>query len=115
MKFDIDTSRGAKEYLIARILLQAKMEGVPLSEVEGKMLYLSETGHKLPDMEVVHDAFERYHDIQEYEERITGLIRGLLERDQASDPKALKAWDQAVRKLGREDHYVLSLIQTSGE
>jgi hypothetical protein len=91
------------------------MEGVPLSEVEGKMLYLSETGHKLSDMEVVHDAFERYHDIQEYEERITGLIRGLLERDQASDPKALKAWDQAVRKLGREDHYVLSLIQTSGE
>jgi len=61
------------------------MEGAPLSEVEGKMLYLSEAGHALPDMEVVRDAFERYHDLLDYEERISGLIRSVRERDRAGD------------------------------
>jgi hypothetical protein len=91
------------------------MEGAPLSEVEGKMLYLSEAGHALPDMEVVRDAFERYHDLLDYEERISGLIRSVRERDRAGDHGALKAWDHAVHMLGRDDHYMLSLIQASGK
>jgi hypothetical protein len=36
-------SRDAKEFLIARIVREAQIEGVPLSEVERKMLYFDET------------------------------------------------------------------------
>jgi len=36
-------SRDAKEFLIARIVREAQIEGVPLSEIERKMLYFSET------------------------------------------------------------------------
>jgi hypothetical protein len=112
MKINIDTPRGAKEYLIARIAAEAYRQDVPLSEVEMKMLFLSKDGWTLPDMEQVHDAFERYHHIQEYEDKINGLIRSLCAHDRASDRKV---WNHAVHVLGREDHYVLSLIAASGK
>ena len=112
MNINIDTPRGAKEYLIDRIAAEAKRQDVPLSDVERKMLYLSETGWTLPDMEQVHDAFERYHHIQEYEDKINGLIRSLCAHDRAIHRKA---WNHAVHVLGREEHYVLSLIAASGK
>jgi hypothetical protein len=111
MNINIDTPRGAKEYLIARIVAEASQQDVPLTDVERKMLYLSKNGWTLPDMAQVKDAFERYHHIQEYEDKINGLIRSLCAHDRAIDKKA---WSHAVRMLGREDHYVLSLIAASG-
>jgi hypothetical protein len=111
MKINIDTPRGAKEYLIARIVAEAKRENVELSEVERKMLYHSEKGWTLPDMEQVHDAFERYHHILEYEGKVNGLIQNLCARDRAVDRKA---WNHAVRVLQGEHHYVMSLIAASG-
>jgi len=115
MKINIETTRGAKEYLIARIMLEAKNEAVPLSEVECRMLFLSKEGWTLPDMDVVKDAFERYHSFEEYESKVVGLIRNIRERDRAINPKAGKAWNHALARLGRENHYVLSLIYASGK
>jgi hypothetical protein len=112
MKMNIDTPQGAKEYLIARIVAEAKREDVPLTEVERKMLYVSTNGWTLPDMAQVQDAFERYHHIQEYEDKVNGLIRSLCAHDRAVDKKA---WSHAVGMLGGEDHYVLSLIEASGK
>ena len=49
--------REAKEFLVARIVAEANKEGVPLSEVERKMLYFSETDWTLPDIDEVSEAF----------------------------------------------------------
>ena len=50
------SAREAKEFLISRIVDQAQRDGVPLSEVERKMLYFSETGWTLPDIMSVNEA-----------------------------------------------------------
>ena len=55
-------AREAKEYLISGIVAEAQRENVPLSEVERKMLYFSETGWTLPDIMDVNDAFDREYD-----------------------------------------------------
>jgi len=44
------SAREAKEFLVAKIAEEAQREGVPLSEVERKMLCFSETGWTLPDI-----------------------------------------------------------------
>lgn len=113
MIINIDTPEGAKEYLIARILVEAKRNDVPMTEVEAKMLHYSATDSTLPDMDVVHGAFERYHDMREYEAKIQSLIRAIRQRDRDGDEKAVKAWNHAVRKLSVEHHYVLSMIQAA--
>ena len=53
------SAREAKEFLVARIVEEARREGVPLSEVERKMLYFSETGWTLPDMMQISDALNQ--------------------------------------------------------
>ena len=40
----------AKEFLISQIVEEAQRENVPLSEVERKMLYFTETEETLPDI-----------------------------------------------------------------
>jgi hypothetical protein len=51
------SAREAKEFLVSKIIEQAQREGVPVSEVERKMLYFTETAWTLPDMMEVNDAF----------------------------------------------------------
>ena len=63
------TAREAKEYLVRRILAQAKQDGVPLSDVERDMLYFSETGWTLPNMMTISQNFDQNHDQDEYERR----------------------------------------------
>jgi hypothetical protein len=104
------TAREAKEYLVGRIVEEARRVGVPLSEIETKMMYFSETAWTLPNMLEVNEAFEQNYDEAEYEQKIAGLIRGFRAEARERDTKELVAWDEAVRVLSREDHYLLVLI-----
>jgi len=107
------SAREAKEYLIDWIVVEARRLGVSLSEVERKMLYASRAGWAPPDMDEVQDAFDRYHDAVEYELKMTNLIR-LVRLDLASaGPDEIDTWNQAVRTLGSEDHYLLQMIVAS--
>lgn len=103
------TVRDAKEYLIQRILAQADRDGVPLSEVERKMLYFSETGWTLPDMMAVGRAFDQTYDQNEYEDKIGQVIQRI--RNQPESDNGL--WDEAVERLPHEDHYLLVLIDAA--
>jgi hypothetical protein len=58
--------RNAKEFVISEIAEQAHLEGVPLSEIEPKMLYLSEAERTLPDIEDVSEIIHRKCNDQEY-------------------------------------------------
>jgi hypothetical protein len=102
--------RAAKDYLAGKITEQAEREGAPLTEVERKMLYFSETGWTLPDMMKLSEEFDREYDQDEYEEKIGGLVGRLLASE---DEQGVRSWDDAVAKIGDEDHYLLVLIGNS--
>jgi len=109
-----NTEREAKEYLAGRIADEAQREGVPLTEVERKMLYFTESGWALPDMMVVNEEFDRVYDRAEYERKIGELVAKIQARDAVQSERDQARWDDAVVKLGEGDHYLLVLINSAG-
>lgn len=107
-------SRDAKEFLVGRIVTEAQREKVPLSEVERKMLYFSETSWTLLDIAKVNDAFGLEYDQTEYEQKIARLIGKLWADARADNKEEFDALREAVNVLGREDHYLLVLIAVAG-
>lgn len=107
-------AREAKEFLVSRIVQEAQQEGVPLSEVERKMLYFSETAWSLPRITDVSDEFDRTYDQGEYEKKIADLVRNGVKRAQKGNREEYEAWWGAIRVLSREDHYILVMIRRAG-
>ena len=103
------TTREAKEFIIGRIVDEAQLEGVPLSAIEKKMLYFSETGWALPDNYEVQEAFDRDYDQAAYEQKIGALIRSVRAHAHRNDSEEAR-WQQAVQTISQEDHYLLVLI-----
>lgn len=103
------TVRAAEEYLIGRILAQADRDRVPLSDIERKMLYFSETGWTLPDMMAVNRKFDDKYDQDEYESKIAQIIQRI--KDQPDMNTGDNNWGAAVNRLRDEDHYLLVLIE----
>jgi hypothetical protein len=102
--------REAKEFLVSRIIAEARRENVPLSDVETKMLYFSETGWTLPDMAAANEAFDRDYEQEAYEGKIATLIRNLYANARTNNREELDSWNGAVRTIATEDHYLLVLI-----
>jgi len=99
-------ARAAKEYLIGRIVAQAKQDGIELSEIERKMLYFTETGWTLPDVTEVSAKFDEEYDQDEYETKIAWIVNRIHETAGEAEEK----WNEAVEVLSAEDHYLLVLI-----
>jgi hypothetical protein len=55
-------SADAKQFLIGRVIEEAELQQVSLSEVERKMLYFTEVSPSLPDIYDVNAEFERNYD-----------------------------------------------------
>lgn len=106
-------SRDALDYLANRIVDEGKLQGLPLTETERKMLYFSETAPTLPDMAAVSAEFGRNRDENAYEMKIAHLVRRIEARDKRQDHAARAAWDDAVLKLSKGDYYLLVLIGSS--
>ncbi|HEV2133368.1 MAG TPA: hypothetical protein VGR47_03820 [Terracidiphilus sp.] len=104
------TVRQAMDYLVNRIVDEAKLQGTPLTEIERKMLYFSETDSTLRDMPAVSAEFDRSYNEDAYEEKICGLIKRIMARNQRQDHAAQAAWEDAVLKLSKGDYYLLALI-----
>lgn len=103
------TAREAKEYLIDRILAQARHDGVLLTDIEQKMLYFTEgKGWTLPDMMQVNSEFDQNYDQDAYESKIGQIIRRT--HDQLDSDRDDERWDRAVQLLRKEDHYLKVLI-----
>jgi len=108
------SARDAKEFLIARIVEEAKRENIPLSEVERKMLYFSETHWTLPDIASVSEKFDHEYNQDEYEEKITRLIKEAAIHDHQQSAEQYDLWWDAIRLLKKEDHYILVMIDRAG-
>jgi hypothetical protein len=108
------SAREAKEFLVSRIVEEAQREGVPLSEVERKMLYFTETGWTLPNILDVSDEFDRDYDQDEYEKKIASLIKNAVKQKRKSNPVDYASWQDAIGLLNTEDHYILAMVQRAG-
>ena len=106
--------REAKEFLISEIVAEAQRENVPLSEVERKMLYFTESGWTLPDIMEVSENFDREYDQDEYERKIAKLVTQADRRMRKGSRDDYDKWWAAIRFLQREDHYILVMIRLAG-
>jgi hypothetical protein len=100
----------AKEFLVAQIVNEAQSEGAPLSEIERKMLFFTESGRTLPDMADVYDKFDEEYDQDEYEAKIAKLVRSAVSRVKKASGEEYDRWWDAIHILKTEDHYISVLI-----
>jgi hypothetical protein len=101
---------GAKQFLISKVIEEAKVEQVNLSEVEKKMLHFTEVHPSLPNIYEVNAEFERDYDSDEYEAKIAALLRNARDRDRQSSPSREQDWKDALDALKHEDHYILVMV-----
>jgi len=106
--------RDAKEFLASKIVEESTREGMLLSEIERKMLFFSERGWTLPDMNEVSDAFDREYNQNDYEKKITRVIQGLDKRLRKENPAEYDDWRSAINFLRRKDHYINVMISHAG-
>lgn len=105
----------AKEFLVQCIADEAQSEGIPLTKLERKMLYFSETHWTLPDIYEVNAAFEQEYNTADYERKISQLISSFKARVRQDDPTKLEDWNRAVAAIASEDHYLLVMIGAAAE
>jgi hypothetical protein len=108
-------AQDAKEYLIAQIVQEAQQENVPLSDVERKMLYFTESVETIPDIYEVNDQFELDYEDAEYEAKIAALLKHARKRVAKDSPDGAQRWWQAERDLRKEDHYLGVMVGQSHE
>jgi hypothetical protein len=104
----------AKEFIAAKIAAQAQRDATTLSDIERKMLLFSEVGWAPPDIMEVSDEFDRQYDPNEYEKKISTIIKHLDKRLQEDSPAEYDDWKSAVQYLRRRDHYVNIMIRQAG-
>lgn len=97
----------AKDFLVQQTAEQAVLENVPLSGLEKRMMYFTETGECPEDPIALNDAFEAEYDTTTYEKKISRLMAGAYRRIKRENPEKLRLWDKAFRVLSEGDHYVL--------
>ena len=78
------------------------------------MLYFSETGWTLPDISAVNDIFDRDYDQVTYEGKIAALVREIQAMNGAEGSEQSDAWDEALRILRKDDHYLLVMVDQAG-
>jgi hypothetical protein len=101
-------STAAKQFLISKVIEQANVERVHLSNVEKRMLSFSEaepeTVRVLPEFE------QQYPDSEEFETKISALLRNARERELQQSPGFEQLWNEAISALKYEDHYILVMV-----
>jgi len=100
----------AKQFLVSRIVEEARRQQVPLSDLEQKMLFFSESYPTLPDMAKVAEKFESEYNDEEYEKKITQLSRSAYQRERKESPETAQLWKEAIEVLMKEDDYLLVMI-----
>lgn len=97
----------AKDFLVQQTAEQAALENVPLSDLEKRMMYFTETDECPEDPVALNDAFEAEYDNDEYEAKVSKLMHHAYRRIKRENPQTRRQWDGAIRTLRKGDHYLL--------
>jgi len=108
------SARDAKEFLISKIVMEAQRANIPLSELERKMLYFTETGWTLPDIMKVSDEFDREYDQDDNERKIAGIIAKADKNIRKGPQDDYDRWWSAIRFVEREDHCIRVMSRLAG-
>ena len=99
----------AKDFLVQQTAEQAALENVPLSDLEKRMMYFTETDECPEDPIALNDAFEAEYDTDGYEAKVSKLMRHAHSRIKKENPEAARKWKEAIGQLSKGDHYILIL------
>lgn len=103
-------TKEAKDLIVHQTAAQAAFEGVPLSELEQRMMYFTESDPASCENPLeLNDEFEAQYDTPEYEAKISTLLHHAYSRLKKEEPEKRDLWDQAMAMLKRGDHYLLVL------
>lgn len=112
-KIDRMQVREAKDFLVAQTAEQAALEGMPLSDLEKRMMYFTEGKDALEDPTALNDEFEAECNTAAYEAKIARLMHHAYARLREDSDEARRNWDIAIRCLRRGDHYLLVMWNMS--
>jgi hypothetical protein len=101
----------AKEFVVDRVIDQARRENVLLTEVEIRMLGFSEPSAGGRESEAPAISERSYGD-EEYEAKIARLLGNVYERDVAGGMKP--EWDRNLDEIADEDMYLLVMLEKAG-
>lgn len=111
-------TKTAKDFLVQQVAEQAARESVPLSEIEKKMMYFTESDPLSCENPLeINDEFEKEYNDAEYEAKMSNLLHHTYERLKAEGTERKRDWDEAIRTLRKGDHYFLVLwnLKPAGE
>jgi hypothetical protein len=109
-------TKQAKDFLVEQAVEQATLDGVPLADVEKRMMYFTESDPASCDNPIeLNDEFEAEHETKEYETKISRLLHHAHRRLKEENPERVRNWDQAIRTLRKGDHYLLVMVDQSSE
>jgi hypothetical protein len=101
----------AKEFLIAKVVLEASLQGVPLNGHERLALnYASDepsTGWDI-DWDKVRGADDEG---QEFERQMTDLLRSAFKKDKAADSAEAGKYRSALHMLAEETNWICYMAQ----
>lgn len=109
----VHSQTDAKQFFVEKVVMQAQLEGVALSDAERTMLSWSESD---PDFVVdsqLPDRLAAEISDEEYEKKITGLLVRRLAAEVGQDPAAGAQWKQAANVLRQGDHYILIMLDAA--
>ena len=102
-------SKVAKDFLVQQTVEQAAIQGIPLSDLEMRMMYFTEWDDSCENPIQLNEEFEAKCDTAEYEAKIASLLKNSYKRIKQENPETKRIWDEAIKKLSKEDHYILVL------
>jgi hypothetical protein len=103
----METVESAKQFLLNRLIQQASVDKIVLSDVEKRMFLFSELSAD-PDWEA-NEKFEAEYDDSEYEKKVAKLLRRAYSHD-VKNHVAKNAWQGCLKALSKEDFYGLVMV-----
>ncbi len=99
----------AKDFLARQTTEQSLLEGLPLSDLEKRMMYFTESDEASEDPTKLNDEFDAEYDAAAYEEKVSRLLHHGYARVKKENPESARLWNESIRTLRRGDHYLLVL------
>jgi hypothetical protein len=109
-------TKEAKDFLADQAAQQAAFDRTPLSDLERRMMYFTESDPSSCDDPVgLNDEFEEKYDTVEYEAKMSRLLRRAYKRLKDENVGERLQWDEAISTLEKGDHYILVLLNVDSK
>jgi len=94
--------RAAKDFLVEQTTQQASLERVPLSDLEKRMMYFTESSDATEDPVKLNEEFKSQCNSDEYEKKVSLLLAHAYKRIKNGDAQAVAEWTLPSTRFARE-------------